>query len=149
MWVHDAATSEAAAGRRRRASTRASSSVLQALAEWVEQVHVELGAVPPNWDGYGADPPTKPAMEGLSWVLSRLASGSWNLPRPSVGPTRSGGVVLEWHLGRLYAALEVEADGTLGWYLAEGLDPRSPDEEVEGDENDLDKLLRRLEQPSR
>lgn len=89
--------------------------------DWIVPVLHEicaLGALPANWNSYGAQPiQSAIAAEAIIFLLNCLAPGD---PLPSVVPTARGGILLEWHEGgvdlevdlrspsRFHVALEVD-----------------------------------------
>jgi hypothetical protein len=65
---------------------------------------LRLVALPQNWDSYGARPLDRRAVNATLAALSELVGG--NVPLPSIVPTSSGWIQLEWH--RPGVDLEVE-----------------------------------------
>ncbi len=87
-----------------------------------------LVALEPNWDSYGASPPSAVALE-RAW---HLASGlvERGLPVPQVVPTRTGGIQLEWHLAHVSLEWETDPNGLTGVFL---FDDFRTGEKVDGD----------------
>jgi hypothetical protein len=54
--------------------------------------------LPERWDGYGAAPPRPGPIDAAIGFL-RQCRDRTALPDPSVTPTRSGGVLLDWEQG--------------------------------------------------
>ena len=68
-----------------------------------------LAGLQPDWDSYGALPPSRMTLQ-YAWSLAS-ALVDRGMPVPQVFPTRSGGVQFEWH--RPTASLEWEIDANL------------------------------------
>jgi hypothetical protein len=77
-----------------------------ALAKWIDPVVDRLewiAMLPPNWDGYGADPVSKEIVDqAISFLKAIMPAAA---PPPDIGPTKDGYLVFEWH--RLGADLEI------------------------------------------
>jgi hypothetical protein len=79
-----------------------------------EALH-ELVGLEPNWDSYGALPPSRHALL-FAWELaSRLVEHG--MPIPQVFPTRNGGVQLEWHTPHASLEWELDADVPSGVFV--------------------------------
>ncbi len=73
-----------------------------------------ISKLPSNWDSYQADPPLPELIETAKQLLTDLARDH-ELPRPHVGPTRRGGVQIEWEHDHRY--FEIEVHTYLGAHL--------------------------------
>ena len=60
---------------------------------------VELMDLPSGWDSYGAMKPNREAAMFALEVLERLMHV--DTPVPSIVPSHSGGIQLEWHLNQV------------------------------------------------
>lgn len=70
-----------------------------------------LAALRDDWDSYGAKAPDVRAMERARQVCVVLAFA------PSLVPTTSGGVQLEWHRDGLDIEIDIPAEGATEFYL--------------------------------
>jgi len=78
-------------------------------SQWFADILLQLDrllGVPPNWDSYGADPPSPDAAASARGLVLALGQ-SWDLPAPLVSPTRTGGVLLEWASGSKELEIEI------------------------------------------
>jgi hypothetical protein len=112
---------------------------LPSLAPFGEALDALVG-LEPDWDSYGALPPSPLALQ-YAWIfVSMLVENGLSIPQ--VFPTRSGGIQLEWHLP--HASLEWEADS----HAASGsfaFDDRVTGERLDGElPGDLDGLAAAL-----
>ena len=73
--------------------------------------------LPPNWDGYGAEPTDPAVIEVAKEFVRLLAALRPNDPVPDVfvSPGRAGGVLIEWADDRAEHEVEIEPDGTWGF----------------------------------
>lgn len=103
-----------------------------AMLEQAMSQLARLAALAPNWDSYGAVPPTGAAIAEAEAVL-RLAFHSFgDRARPyAIAPLADGGVSLEWKGARADVEVEAAADGALG-YLFTGHSPLD-DRQIERD----------------
>lgn len=78
----------------------------------------EVARLPANWDSYGARPIRK---ECLQFAWTEILQGSMHdaTPAPSVVPTNTGGVMLEWHCGNMDLEVRVEQPGEIVVYYAD------------------------------
>lgn len=66
----------------------------------LEQRLEEIAALPPNWDGYGAQTPSMIAVEAARNVLSLIDKAiPWASEALFLAPSTSGGMRLEWAVG--------------------------------------------------
>jgi hypothetical protein len=79
-----------------------------ALTEFGRALDALFG-LEPDWDSYGALPPSRLTLQYVWSLASALVERG--MPIPQVFPTRSGGLQLEWQ--RPSASLEWEIDGNL------------------------------------
>jgi len=90
-------------------------------APWVEEVTTkmkELARLPVNWDSYGAKLVKAECMQyAVHGVLQECMHGT--TPAPSVVPTNTGGVMLEWHRGKIDLEVRVEIPGEATVYYAD------------------------------
>jgi hypothetical protein len=63
-----------------------------------------------DWNSYGGKRPTQEAARD-AWALAQLAA-SLGAPEPSVVPTASGGIQLEWHVPGTDLEVECVGGGT-------------------------------------
>lgn len=96
--------------------------------------HLEkLAGLRPDWDSYGADPPSARAIA----VAARIIVGAWGHYRgsdpSSVLPWAiiplSGGIQLEWHAPGAALEIEIDAQGEIGYLAEHGVDPNRQFEE--------------------
>jgi len=81
---------------------------------WFKTAVAELGDLlhlPPNWDSYGAKPVDQRNIGAALELLIRIMQD--DTPAPSVVPTTTGGVQLEWHLQGIDLEVEVTSPGRL------------------------------------
>ncbi|HTA98830.1 MAG TPA: hypothetical protein VK730_14455 [Solirubrobacteraceae bacterium] len=69
----------------------------------------------PNWDSYGALPPSRAALRH-AWALASMLV-EHGLPIPQVFPTRSGGIQLEWHVTHASLEWEIDASAASGVFV--------------------------------
>jgi hypothetical protein len=90
-------------------------------APWMEEVMTrmkELARLPANWDSYGARPVKPECLRyAIHEVLQACMHGA--TPAPSVVPTNTGGVMLEWHRGDIDLEVRVETPGEATVYYAD------------------------------
>lgn len=90
-------------------------------APWVAEVMAkmkELVRLPANWDSYGAKPIKPDCLQyAVREVLQACMHGA--TPAPSVVPTNTGGVMLEWHRGNIDLEVRVENPGEATIYYAD------------------------------
>lgn len=67
-----------------------------------------LRELPENWDSYGARQVTVQSFETALLLTSRISEGS---PLPSIVPTPTGGVQLEWHLFGIDLEVDITPEG--------------------------------------
>lgn len=82
-----------------------SQNQIPACVRWVNSQIEPLLSIRSNWDGYGADEPSRIAITVATDTLKMLALNGYMCP-PEISPTRTGGVALFWY--RDSAELEVE-----------------------------------------
>jgi hypothetical protein len=87
-----------------------------------------LVGLEPNWDSYGALPPSRGALVHAWGVASMLVEQG--LPIPQVFPTRNGGVQLEWHVPRASLEWEIDADLASGAFV---FDDHLTGEQIDGE----------------
>lgn len=75
----------------------------------------DLAALAANWDGYGADPPTRLALE-RGWHLASMLVEQ-GFPVPQIFPTRKGGIQLEWHVPHASLEWELDPSGFTGVFI--------------------------------
>ncbi len=78
-----------------------------------------------NWDGYGAHPPNRRAIEVTEQFWSSLARRH-DLPVPLVMATSEGGVYLEWDTQNAVLVIEFGPDGVIDIFV------ETPDLDVDG-----------------
>lgn len=78
----------------------------------------DLTRLPANWDSYGARPVKPECLQyAIDEVLQACMQGS--TPAPSVVPTNTGGVMLEWHCGNIDLEVRIENPGEAKVYYAD------------------------------
>jgi hypothetical protein len=70
-------------------------------AESIREAIVKLGDLPPDYDGHGADPVSRDAIDAAKWLVSNLFSLRAVLPH-TVAPLAEGGVELEFENPWIY-----------------------------------------------
>jgi hypothetical protein len=109
-------------------------------SDWARRIQADihaLGALEPNWDGYGA-PAIDPAVIASAEALVAKLPGNL-APRPRVVPMSNGALQLEWHAGARSLELEFESPHSiryLRWSPVEGIE-----EEGSRPATDLETLL--------
>jgi len=90
-------------------------------APWVAEVMAkikEIVRLPANWDSYGAKPIKPECLQyAVREVLQACMRGA--TPAPSVVPTNTGGVMLEWHRGNIDLEVRVETPGEATVFYAD------------------------------
>lgn len=77
----------------------------------------ELSQLAPNWDSYGAKPPSANAFRRfVSSVLHLLPEDT---PIPAIAPTRDGGLQLEWHRGSVEFEIKVPPSGSITYFFVD------------------------------
>lgn len=79
---------------------------------WLESVlrrSLDLLQLPPDWDGYGADPLDPSTVSAAMTILAGTLRN--DAPVPSVVPTNRGGLQFEWHCGGIDLEVEIVASG--------------------------------------
>ncbi len=116
-----------------------------ARPDWRHESLVPLGKaldaladLQPDWDSYGALPPSRMVLH-YAWSL---ASGliDKGMPVPQVFPTRSGGVQFEWHCPGASLEWEIDANLNTGVFI---FDDHRTGERIDGElPGELDLLAR-------
>lgn len=90
---------------------------------WVSSVLeriTNLSQLEHNWDSYGAVPVQLPA---IFYAVNLMASFMTDeTPIPSIVPTTSGGIQIEWHAGGIDFEIEVMSDGILSVFYEDERD---------------------------
>ncbi len=125
-----------------RKSGTARSGADGAMLEEAMRQLARLGTLAPNWDSYGALPPTGMAIAGAEAMLRLAFQKFGDRARPRViAPLADGGVSLEWEGARADVEVEVASDGALGYLFTEhGQDGRQVEEDSVSRDVILDKL---------
>lgn len=77
----------------------------------------ELAGLAPDWDSYGAEPLSAVAVgRCINALLPVLPD---NAPKPTVVPTRDGGLQLEWHRDGVDFEIRVPPVGPVSYVLAD------------------------------
>jgi hypothetical protein len=88
------------------------------MATPIEQLQAMRNLVE-NWDGYGAAAPSETAIdlaqEFVSLVETILKKSTSNSCVLHVGPTRNGGVLIEWEDGARQHEVEISPDRSIGF----------------------------------
>jgi hypothetical protein len=69
---------------------------------------IALGALTPNWDGYGSGAPGRGATQAAIDLLMDISGET--LPTPRVIPVSGGGYHFEWTLGHRDVEISIEPD---------------------------------------
>lgn len=69
----------------------------------------ELGTLEDNWDSYGARSVSVNAVAGVIRLLALIMTDT--MPAPTLVPTRSGGIQIEWHARGIDLEIQVESNG--------------------------------------
>lgn len=77
-----------------------------------------LADLEPDWDSYNAPAIDRGAIRQAVYGLTRLSQLHGALPAPIVGPSPSGGVVLQWYRPHIEASIEIWA-GSFEYFVAE------------------------------
>jgi hypothetical protein len=75
----------------------------------------DLATLEDDWDGYGALPPTRGALERVWYLASMLVEEGF--PVPQAFPTRKGGLQLEWHAPHASLEWEFDPNGSTGLFI--------------------------------
>lgn len=111
---------------------------------WMPEVKNRIASftkLGPNWNSYGAPKIERNAMLLSIALLNLIADAS--TPAPSVVPTVSGGVQLEWHQNGVDLEIEILGSGNVAVFHS---DARG-DDEWESDANGSVQKLRNLISP--
>lgn len=112
------------------AASHAGRSGTEVQAVSLQQALVQLdrlSTLPPDWDSYGADPPSARAIV----IAARIIDGFQEQCRGPVSNSAlplaivplSGGVQLEWNASSGSLEIEIDKDGQIGYLLESGVDP--------------------------
>jgi hypothetical protein len=125
--------------------TKVGASLSPWLIDVLEQI-VSFGALPENWDSYGADAPRPDLLWGARTLICSLARGGFDT-RPYVYPTRSGGVQFEWEQGSRYLEIEVVGEFAATYHYSDSAARTMTSGEVFQQEplDDLLQLIQRVE----
>ena len=109
-------------------------------ALWEKEVRIKMGELarlPANWDSYGA---SRVNPECLQYAIQEVLKACMHAatPGPSVVPTNKGGVMLEWHRGKIDLEVRVEKPGEATVFY-------SDEQTSEEEEFDLNRSIDRLE----
>lgn len=67
----------------------------------------QLATLPAGWDSYQSPRISGQARRSAAFLLSLLHKSGWTIPQPVVGPSSSGGVVLQWYLQKAEVLVEI------------------------------------------
>lgn len=76
----------------------------------------ELALLEPDWDSYGSPPPTFQSLETADLLLNRYGNGQ----QPTIAPTQTGGICMEWLTPRTDIIINVGAMGGISVYVRIG-----------------------------
>jgi hypothetical protein len=114
---------------------------------WLREQLDLLRGLQTGWDGYQAPPPARDIIDAVGRFINEVLSSHF-VPRPTVVPTMSGGVQLEWHKGTRSLELEFESSDRIH-YLR--WDPQREIEDEEfirvDDRSQADMLIRWFSSP--
>ena len=86
-------------------------------SDWLDKALEQLGVIErlgDNWDSEGArkpDPAKLDVARKVLYVFSHIPG----LPKPDIGPTHDGGVLLEWYDAPRYCEINIEDNVELFW----------------------------------
>jgi hypothetical protein len=95
------------------AADAAQSYSRQTVSPWIAYVFDSIQALlllPEGWDSYEAQPVAIKSIENLIYLLSQGIQ--LDVPAPSVVPTVSGGIQLEWHRQGIDLEIEIPPSGS-------------------------------------
>lgn len=93
------------------------------LPNWLDSARLELqtiGNLSAGWDSHGGAPPERDQVTAAHELLSSVARACDH--RPSINPTRSGGVQFEWETELGYVELETTARNVAEFYWTNAVD---------------------------
>jgi len=114
---------------------KSNATVTEPLPNWLSQTDQalqELLRLPPNWNSYGAQPIIPGNVTAAQDLLRAIVQPE--TPQPSVVPTVSGGVQLEWHTGGIDLEIEIQGPGQFHVWLED------PQENLELDGAEVSRL---------
>ena len=114
---------------RQKLARQSDATATEPLPGWLtqtDQALQELLCLPPNWNSYGAQPISPDNVTAAKDLLRAIVRPE--TPQPSVVPTVSGGVQLEWHTGGIDLEIEIQAPGQLHVWLKDPQENRSIEE---------------------
>jgi hypothetical protein len=76
----------------------------------IVEILTKLASLPPGWNSYKAKPP---APRAIRQALQLLVDLDWGGPLPTVSPTSTGGIQLEWGDDDAGVELELHANGKI------------------------------------
>lgn len=102
-----------------------------------------LGALPEDWDGYGAKPVSPLALNMAGNLIDALLR--YPLPPPQLVPVPNGGVQLEWVGEAIEVDLELRPDGSAVFVCDDNMMGEEIDGELPDDLQLFGIVLQRLE----
>lgn len=121
---------------------------------WMERAELQLEKIerlPADWDHMNAARPSPAAIDDAAAFLFRfLPTTDVSLPKPSIDPTRSGGIDLVWEIGSRYLGLEIQGDGQARYLFEDVAEHVSEEDTVLLDEelDIISQLLQKLVAPA-
>ena len=85
----------------------------QVVPPWIDCVIQSVQALcdlPEGWDSYGAQPVATKSIDNLVHLLWQVVH--LDVPTPSIVPTVSGGIQLEWHRQGIDLEIEIPSSGS-------------------------------------
>lgn len=103
----------------------------------------ELALLESDWDGYGATPIDRRALERARLLVEQGLRSS--LPLPALVPVPDGGVQLEWTAGPVELEMEIEPGGHSAIFVCDDHQARQKmDGELPADQALLTRAIHRL-----
>ncbi len=85
------------------------------MSTLIDRLH-HLGSLAPNWDSYDAVPVQGTAAVEAMRLLAQILT--FDVPTPTLVPTSSGGLQLEWHQDEAELELDVHPNGAVEVFLS-------------------------------
>lgn len=98
----------------------------------------DIMSLPEDWNSYGASVPSVQALAGAVDVLGRIMDDA--IVHPTIVPTPSGGIQLEWHESDFDIEIYVDRRGAVRGLVEE----YSTHEDIDGTWVDIEPVVRRL-----
>lgn len=113
----------------------------------------DMAALPPNWDSYGAEPPSSVAVGQAGLLVEAVAEAAQATLGVRIAPWTSapiadGGIQVEWSASKRRIEVQVGPEGSLGYLVErESAGQHEYEEEEEASFDDVVNLIVRLLTP--